>query len=492
MPVDFNLELRLAYLRAAQSAQQEEEDKIITYRAFFEGDQGVELTDRQKEYLSDPKSFGNVCKRVVGIVKDRLSLSEAGISAADTAGQRYAEAVTGWWSVGELNSKQKEIYEASLRDTSVALIVGWDTVNSRPTFTPNLIYDGETGLIRFHYDSDNNLLFASKRWTVWNPLKPGETGKRRLTVYRPGAIERYEADEKVPGGWRFLQPAELADAENPQGLPNPQPWTDTGDASGQPLPIPVIPFENPGGSELADVVTIQQLLNHGLGTFDIATDFHGLPILWFHNAEFPVDEETGEETIPEFGPGTAINMKGDSAGAGRIEPADLVKLFQAGVLSWVQVLALVKGWPMFLFDRAQQAPSGIALQIMEGGLVSQVEDKQIVFGGAWRKAFDVARQLHRRYTGEELPGELKLTWKSAKTADEQGEIETKARKFEAGEIPTEQRWEELGYTVEQIAKMKAMKAEAVQQQQALMQRQQEQAQQQQNDSQPTPGESQGE
>lgn len=462
MPVDLNLELRLAYLRAAQSAQEEEEEKIQTYRDFFEGEQGVKLTGRQKEYLSqEVESFGNVCKRVVGIVKDRLELGEEGISAVDAGGQPYATTVTGWWSANGLGSKQKELYEAGLRDGNVALIVGWDPAERRPTFTSNLVYDGETGLIRFHYDSDNTLLFASKRWTVWNPLKPGETGKRRLTVYRPGAIERYEADGAVAGGWRFLTPAELVDSLNPGGLPNPQPWTDTGDFSGAPLGIPVIPFENPGGSELADVVNIQELLNHGLGTFDVATDFHGFPLLWFHNAKFPVDSVTGNATMPDFGPGMAVNLEGQTAGAGRIEPADLVKAFQAGVLSWVQVLALVKGWPMFLFDRSQQVPSGIALQIMEGSLVAQVVDKQTVFGGAWRKAFDMGRALHLLYTGEELPGELKLTWKSARTADELGEVEAKAKKFEAGQIPTEQRWVELGYTVEQIAKMKAMKAEAL-------------------------------
>lgn len=467
MPINLSIELRLAFLRAAQAAQKDEDDAIQTYRAFFDGEQDVKLTDRQKEYLTKTvESFGNICKRTVAIPKDRLELKPDGIAAADSASQDYADAATGWWTAAnddtgeaDINTLQKDVYEAGLRDGSVALIVGWDDSQARPTFTPNLIYDGETGLIRFHYDNNNRLLFASKRWTIWNPLAPGETGKRRLTIYRPGLIERFEADEKALGGWRFLAPAELKDANDPLGLPNPQPWTDNGTFGGSPLGIPVVPFEDPGGSELADVINIQQLLNHGLSTFDVATDFHAFPLLWFVNADFPVDVATGKTIMPDFGPQQGVNLR-DGGQAGRIEPADLVKMFQAGILSWVQILALVKGWPFFLFDRTQQSPSGVALQIMESSLVNQVKDKQVAFTGSWRRAFNMARKLHKLKTGQDLPGDLVLNWQPAETANDMARFEALEKKFAAGEVPIEQRWRELGYTDEQITEMKAMKEAA--------------------------------
>lgn len=442
MPVDLSTELRISYLRAAQAAQEEEESNIQTYRDFWDGDHDIELTSRQEEYLrEDVDSFANLCKRVVNIPKERLEIKQDGVRAVGDISP-YADAVTDWWTQNNLASTQKDIYEASLRDGSVAVIVGWDSERRIPTFTPNLVYDGATGLIRFHYDSDGDLLFASKRWTTWNPLSSGETGKRRLTVYRPDVIERYEAES---GGWRFLAPQEL-------GFPNPQPWTDDGTMSGEPLGIPVIPFENPGGSELADVITIQELLNHSLGTFDVAVDHHGFPLLWFANAEFPIDSATGKSEIPEFGPRQAINLR-DGGEAGRIESADLMSMFQAGIISWVQVMALVKGWPMFLFDRNQQPPSGVALSIMEGGLVKQVKDKQAVFGGAWRDAFEMGRRLTRLQTRQELTGEIDFAWESAATADEQAEMERLETKFRIGEVPIIQRWRELGYTEDAIEQM---------------------------------------
>lgn len=448
MPIDYQVELRLAYLRAAAGAVLEEESKLRTYRAFYEGEQGVTLTERQKEYLKqNDNSFANVCRRVVSIPKDRLALTDRGIAPATGESSQFADAATGWWRASGLAARQKAIYECSLRDACVVVIVGWDPARRQPTFTPNLIYDGETGLIRLHYDSDGTLLFASKRWTVWNPLQPGATGQRRLTIYRPDALERYEADSKAVGGWRWLTPAELG------GLPNPQPWVD---ASGAALGIPVIAFENPGGSELAGVIRLQEEINHALATFDIATDFHGWPLLWLQNVNLDKDA-SGNQVIPNFGPGDAIILEKDG-GAGRIEPADLVRLFQAGVLSWVQVLALIKGWPLFLFDRNQQPPSGVALRIMEGSLVAQIEDKQAVFGEAWQNVFEMGRKLHRLYTGEDLPGEINLTWNPARTQDEKTQAEAQAAKWEAAQLPILQRWREAGYTRAEMEQMLADRA----------------------------------
>lgn len=451
MPVNLADELRLAYLRAAQAAIEEEEEKIITYRDFYNGEQGVLLTDRQEDYLkTDPESLANLCRRVVSIPKERLELDNHSLTPADDKSQEYSDVVTTWWKSNNLHSEQKKFYEASLRDSSVGVIVGWNEVKGIPTFTPNIIYDGETGLVRFHYDADDNLLFASKRWTLWNPIDLNESGKTRLTIYRPDTITRYEANLTGGGNWRLLEPREIG------GLANPQIWTDTGTVSGEPLGIPVIPFENPTGSELADVVALQELLNHNISTFDISIDYHGFPLKWFSGADFPIDATTGQAQIPGFGPGSAVLLR-DNGQAGQIEPADLVKLFQSGVMSWIQILAIVKGWPTFLFNRSEQPPSGIALQIMEGSLVKQVEDKQAVFSGAWRQCFDMARKLHKLKTGQELVGELELVWKSAKTNDELNEIRTKREKFEAGDIPLTQRWKELGYTQDEIDEMLAEK-----------------------------------
>lgn len=453
MPVNYDDELRLAYLRAAIKAQTDEEDAIAAYRDFYDGEQGVELSDRQKEYLTgrgdslDTESFGNICKRVVNVPNDRLMLQANGIAPADPDADVYSATVTDWWNALQLESRQKDVYEASLRDGNVAVIVGWD--GEKPTFTPNLVYDGTTGLVRFHYDNDGNLLYASKRWKLWDPKALGVTGKVRLTLYLNDRIERFEYDNRQASGWRPLDAAEVAEESRGQITQNPQPWLDR---QGDPLGIPVIPFENPGGSELADVVVLQKLLNHSLSSFDEAVDQHAWPILWASGIDLPRDSD-GDAYVPGYGPGQMFTLS-DEGRMGRIDPADLEKLFRAGVLSWLHVLAVIKGWPLFVLDRSSQPPSGVALRIMEGGLVAQVRAKQADFGGAWLTCFALGRKLHRFYKGQELEGELELHWQPAETEDEKAEMETRQIKWEAGKVPTEQRWRELGYTEKQIEDMR--------------------------------------
>ena len=78
----------------------------------------------------------------------------------------------------------------------------------------------------------------------------------------------------------------------------------------------------------------------------------------------------------------------------------------------------------------------------------------VALGGAWGKCFELGRKLHRLYRGEELEGELQFTWEAAASEDEKEAMETLQIKWDAGKVPTEQRWRELGYTEEEIDDMR--------------------------------------
>lgn len=441
---NFDVELQLAYLRAAGAAQSDEEAQIVVYREYYNGEQNIELTARQKEYLSNDAisfdSFGNLCPRVVAIATDRLSLRPEGITPADPDATAYSDAVSAWWDANRMEKQQVDIYTAFARDGGVAVIVDWD--GEKPTFTPNLLYDGETGLVRFHYDSDGNLVFASKRYRYYDPVKLVESNRLRLTLYHPDRIERYESSASYPGGWRLLEPDEI-------GLPNPQPWIDR---RGKPLGIPAIHFDSQSGSELADVLITQKMINHNLGTLDEAIDQQAFPILWAKDLTLPVNSLTGKAEVPTYGAGQMFILGGNGA-MGRIEPAQIAPMFQGGVMSWVQVLAQVKGWPYFLFDRSGQPPSGTALRTMEAGLVAQLQQKQRTLTQGWLDAFDMGRRLYELNTGQALPGEIRLQWEPVTTDDPKAKIDELAVKWQAASVPTITRWRELGYTEAEIDQM---------------------------------------
>ncbi len=446
MPVDYSDLGKLAFLRASMAAQKELEADTQTYRDFSNGEQGVLLEARQEEYIqTDPEAWANICPRVLEIPGNRLSLTDDGIAPADDQSVAYADKATEWWQSNHLDSKQRLLFQYALRDEFSTIIVDWDATKNQPIFTPNLIRSTSEGLVRLHYDQDGELLFASKQWTVLDTLNPGASGEVRLIIYRDDLITHYAAHSGTAGGWRELTTEELG------GLPNPLFWTDTGTAMGLPLGNPVIPFENTGPSELKPIIALQEFLNHNVGVLDVAIDYHAFPLLWTAGLNLPVGSD-GKSTMPDFGPRQGVALP-ENGRMGRIEAADVKKLFEGGVLSFVQLVALVKGWPFFLFDSTQQPPSGIALTIMEAGLVAQVKAKQKMFDKAFSKMFDVARNIHKQQTGEDLPGELKFTWDDPATHDPKAEAEANQIRWDSMSVPVPSRWREAGYTELQIKRM---------------------------------------
>ena len=440
MPVDYSVETRVAYLRWAASLQTDAEADIQKYRDFFDGDQNIYLTDRQKQYIkSSPDSFANLCKRICNIVGDRLETGVDYITPEDDTSQAYADLVSDWWRLGGLQSEQKVIYEAALRDGETAIIVDWDYELGIPRFKLNILYDGADGHTRLHYDDNNELMFASKRWTISTHLDSKQIGKTRLNIYRPDLIERYVANSDTPGGWKLIDPDEL-------GMDNPQFWTTTGTASGDPLGLPVIPFTCQQ-SELSDVLSLQEMINHNLASMDQAVDLLGKPFIVFKGAELPIGSSGSPSVTIEAGTGYNVDSGG---GVDIVEGADLSLLFDGGVMNYIKLIAMIKGWPMFALSNSGDIPSGIALQKAEESLVGQVIDKQNRFESAWLKAFDMGKKLHNINTGKNIEGVIDLGWRSPNTSDPMTDIELKAKEFDTAQYPLITRWRMLGKSEDEI------------------------------------------
>lgn len=456
---DVNQALKLAYLRWAASEQTAAERALARNRAFAAGEHGVRLTDRQKEYLGDVgadaerQALCNICARAVQIPLERLELGDV---APDGDQTQFADAARSWLANAERANPmagqpltQYDLYEAALRDGVACMVIGWD--GDRPTFTRNDLLDSAgAGNIRLHYDPDTGgLMFASKRWTVLDPVRPGASGVARQTLYFANRIERYVMDMRDPSGWRLLDPAEIGD---PAILANPEPWLDV---AGEPLGIPVIPFANPGGSELDDVLMPQKGLNKSLADLFTAADMQGFPMLVLKGYQARIGSDGKPEPL-KIGPGQAITLSSDGS-ANRIEGADLAPLFTTGVLGMIQLAAIIKGWPVHLFMRGEP-PSGEALRVMEASLVKQVQRKQQVFGAAWLAAFELGRKLHRRFTGEDLPGAITLSWRDPVSRDETAERKAQLEILlseQALGVSKAQTLREYGYTDEDIARMQA-------------------------------------
>jgi hypothetical protein len=441
-------------IKRATDPQTHEETNIALYRDFYDGQHGVLHTDRQNEYLGAvdadlPDSFGNVCKRAIATIADRLKIEPdgAGIIAVDNEAKAYADAVSGWWRECDLNSKQVELHSNLLKDREAALIIEWDDTAARPLYTVNPIWDGggstpvrnrvQAG-VRFHYDSRDQLIFVSKHW-IRDDRDTLTTDPLRVNLYEPGRIWRGLVDES--GQFILMERTDVSAETDGQVTENPQAYPVQD--------IPIVHFKNfPYLSELTDIIKIQKVLNHSLGSIDIAFDYHSAP--GFTAEEFnPVKDATGTEVPQAYGPEKVLVGKGMN----RVAPPELVRMWESGVDRWIDMISLIKGWPMWLLNPRVAIPSGIALRMLEAPLVAQVEDKQFSLSLPWLKSFDIGRQLHNYYvSSEQLDGQIKLAWRNPATVDvlESRKVEVETAK--ASGLSNEWIWTEIyGMEKEQIA-----------------------------------------
>ncbi|MFK5173493.1 hypothetical protein ACI3QN_13350, partial [Propionibacterium freudenreichii] len=68
-------------------------------------------------------------------------------------------------------------------------MVDYDNTHQRPRLSLHEVDDGTTGVnLHRNPEDENQVLFASRYFYTFNPLKSGVTGIQRKTVYLPGEI----------------------------------------------------------------------------------------------------------------------------------------------------------------------------------------------------------------------------------------------------------------------------------------------------------------
>jgi hypothetical protein len=351
-----------------------------------------------------------------------------------------------------------------VRDGEWFVFVDWDEDEGRPVYIPHPRYtdpsfDGTGFGCKAHYpDDDPNqpMRFASKRWTetVENDRGRRET-RRRMTVYYPDHVEKWTAasSQEDESGWK-----ELIE----EGEPWPIPWVDGG---GKPLGIPLIHFYNPGRqSELWDAVPIQDLINKTALDIIAIADTMGFPIRitdWTPTTDGKPPESGGGNLLKLF-PGAWIEMPKD----GKVEvlpPADIAKA-QESLDSWIVKLAQITDTPGSRLQLTRQVAAEGTLKQQEGPLLAKIRMRQTLFGNAWEDCLYMARRLQEFFGsgGVDEEGILSTEWAEAETRDEKEYREALRLEMAMG-VPREMLWAKLGYDQDEIATMRAMVGEEMQQ-----------------------------
>jgi hypothetical protein len=464
---DFQLDAELAY--AAWIAGEEEtiQKNIITARSYFEGDHDAKLTERMKEFLyhqrkGEQRFAVNYCAMIVKAVYERL-IVKAFTSENDT--------LAGWawdlWQANRMDAKQINVHKMTVCDGEAFVFVDWDDVNKRPVFIPHPRYtdpsfDGTGFGCKAHYpDDDPNqpMRYASKRWVETIENENGTTKhRRRMTIYYPDHVEKWVAAEGARGreyresGWMPYEE---------DGEPWPIPWVD---GNGQPLGIPLIHFYNPARrTELWDAVPLQDLINKTSLDIIAIADSCGFPIRWVDGATPTTDgkpaEADGSNLLKLF-PGAFVELPKDSTVTTE-QPADIVRLHES-LNDWIIKLAQVTDTPTSRFQITRQIAAEGTLKQQEAPLLAKVRIRQTLFGNAWEDAMYMARRLAGVYGEAQEDALLSTEWENAETRDDKAFREALQLEMLMG-VPKEMLWAKLGYEQDEIAKMKAMAGEEMQQ-----------------------------
>lgn len=459
---------RFLHIQSIVAGQEEAQARIRVLRDYYDGEHPILLSDRQKEFIGKELTDGdflfahNTVKSVIDTLRERLSVNGFTVNGATVGGadggegaqtpeSQIAQRMWGWWEENRYDAQQIRLHRRALRDGISFVMVDYDNVEQRPRFTLHQAYDGKTG-ITYHRDPENpeRCLFLNKYWYTFDPLKPGKTGIQRKTTYLEHEIRKYIM---ATDGQSWQEIRDPGDASWPL------PWVDR---DGAPLGINTIPFENPGGSEVAQIIGLQNALNKSWLDLIAAADASGFPILVHEqpaDGGFPGDtnavDDDDIEGADEFvvAPGRMLDVDGKVY---RIEGANLSQLIDT-IHVIVETIAGISRTPQYyLRPVGGDVPSGEALKQLESGLVSRAVERQLIFGQSWADVMAMAYKVAQTF-GPTIPEVKRLrvetTWDAAETRQDLLEAQT-AEVLKRLGVPDEEIWQMLGFDAEKIAQWK--------------------------------------
>ena len=455
---------RFLHMQGLVDRQASTAARVRALREYYAGEHPIMLTKRQMEYLGelvDGESFTfahNLVRSIIDTLRERLDVSGFTVNGVGVEDETDDAAADGqlaalfwdWWMRNKSDSQQITLYRRALRDGKAYVIVDWDAANSRPKFALHRVDAGdeEPGII-MHRDpeDDNHILYATRYFYTFDPLNPGKTGTQRKTVYLPGEIRKYIMGNAA-GAWQPHMDA--GDSTWPL------PWVD---AKGAPLGIPVIEFANPAGSEIDQIIGLQNALNKTWLDLIAAADASGFPILaieyqgegGFGSIQDDADIEGNDEF--RFSPGRAIEV--DNANVKRLDAANLQPMIET-MWTLVQAISGVSRTPAYYLRPVGggDVPSGEALKQLESGLVKRAQERQLVFGQAWADAFGMAYRVAQTF-GPSLPElpemDIQTVWTDANVRNELSQAQV-GQLYQQLNVPDDTIWQYvLGFTPSEIA-----------------------------------------
>ncbi len=371
----------------------------------------------------------NWCPIVVDATEERLTVQGFRFDSDEADADAWAI-----WQANNLDADSQLAHTDALVQGRSAAIV-WAAADGSPRIT---IESARQVTIAHAAGNRRQRTAALKRWL-------DDDGYLRANLYLPDRIAKYRSTKKPAVGDDSL-------------APGPVDWQSYGDEIRNPLGVvPVVPLVNrprllaDGESEIAQVIGLQDVANKLLCDLLVAAEFGAFKQRWATGMDVPVDPETGQPVEPFDAALTRLWVaESEQTKFGEFAATDLANYTKAIDLIVSHIASQTRTPPHYLNPSADRL-SGESIKAAETGLVAKVKRKQRHFGESWeevmRLAFAVMGDARANVTNAET------IWADPESRTESEHVDAVAKRQAIG-VPWQQLMEDLGYSPQQVARMR--------------------------------------
>ena len=239
--------------------------------------------------------------------------------------------------------------------------------------------------------------------------------------------------------------------------------------------VPVVPLvsrprlaKRDGRSVFSRIIGLTDAAARALTNAQVATEALAVPQRWAAGLkpEDFRDKDGRVLTTWEAYLGAIWTSSNQDVKFGSFSAADLAN-FDKIVSLYAKLVSGVSGLPMrFLGQATTNPPSAEGILADESRIIKQVEDLQTMLEAAWERAMKIAVRIR---DGEWDPRmeQLETQWRSAATPTKAQAADAAVKLVQAGILPVEASWVDLGYSAARRAKLREMR-EAEQQSDPLL------------------------
>ena len=382
----------------------------------------------------------NICGVIIQAQVERQKVQGISIPDPENPKQRaYDEDSWRMWQRNNLDS-HSQVHHTMIATTGYGYMTVWGDRDDKAVIT---VEDPQQMIVAYWPGTPRMRAAALKRWVdEW-------TGYQFATLYLAGSVHRFKSSQATVGltdqlmdvTWVPRSDANVVD--NPLGI------------------VPVVEFLNDptvrgiGRSELTPIIPINNAINKTVCDMLLASEFAAYPQRVLIGVEPIINSETGKEEKPfEASMERVWALGSKDAKAMQFAAADLSNYAKTKE-SLMQDAAFISRTPRHYFMQSGQAPSGDSIKGGETGLVAKVKDRCVPVGEGYEEVHRLGHLVEGRKE-KALAWDAEVKWGDPEYRTEGELTDAVVKQVQAKLIPWEFAVDRLGYSPQDIEKMRAM------------------------------------